>query len=163
MPTSAHPPHPAEGLPGVALLQHLRPELVLRQHISIAGVFGPLIFQTSDRRILVPSGFTLDSSGRWSEHELLSGKPRSQFGGPGLKGGSFDIVFNSRWGVRPRAMLALLNIIVETGQHFHLIIGGRPVGRNSFYIPNTSETWDVVYNGGELARAKINITIKEYR
>ena len=45
----------------------------------------------------------------------------------------------------------------------HLLgLGNRPVGKNRFRVTASSETWDVIYNQGELARAKLTLTLEEY-
>ena len=65
-------------------------------------------------------------------------------------------------GVRPREMLECLEDIVESGKVDYLVIGGRAVGKNRFSVTSMSEAWDVVYSGGELARATVSVTMEEY-
>lgn len=52
--------------------------------------------------------------------------------------------------------------MVETGTAERLVIGTRPVGKNPVRLTGSSETWDVIYNRGELARATMTITLEEY-
>ena len=69
----------------------------------------------------------------------------------------------SRWanhepqGVKPKP-----EFLVETGTAERLVIGTRPVGKNPVRLTGSSETWDVIYNRGELARATMTITLEEY-
>ena len=65
-------------------------------------------------------------------------------------------------GVRPRRVLERIEEMVETGTAEYFILGFRPVGKNRFRLTGSSESWDLVYNRGELARAKLTITLEEY-
>ena len=51
---------------------------------------------------------------------------------------------------------------IENGEAEFLVIGGRPVGDNRFYISSVSEAYDEVLQGGEIARATLNVTMEEY-
>lgn len=128
----------------------------------MVGKYGDIIFETSDERITAFNNFTQTVSGRWSSHAVIGRKERAEFNGPGKRKISFSIVLNALYGVRPRNMLEKLENMVETGKADYLIIGGRPVGNNRFFITGISETWDVIYSRGELAQAKCSITMEEY-
>ena len=52
--------------------------------------------------------------------------------------------------------------MVEEGTAEYLILGFRPVGKNRFRLTGSSETWDLIYNRGELVRAKLTLTLEEY-
>ena len=127
------------------------------------GTLGPnLIFTVSDDYVLTFSGMTRDVSGRWATHEAPGTKPKAEFLGPGLQSVSLPITLSSNLGVKPRLMLDLVEQMVETGDSEYLILGYRPVGKNRFRVTGSSETWDVIYNQGELARAKLTLTLEEY-
>ena len=127
------------------------------------GTLGPaLIFTVSDDYVLTFDGMTRDVSSRWATHETPGVKPRAEFLGPGLQTVSLPITLSSGLGVRPRLMLDLVEQMVETGDAEYLILGFRPVGKNRFRVTGSSETWDLLYNRGELARAKLTLTLEEY-
>ena len=127
------------------------------------GTLGTdLVFETSDNYVLTFSGMTRDLSGRWATHETPGVKPRAEFLGPGLQSVSLPITLSSNLGVKPREMLERVEQMVETGDTEYLILGYRPVGKNRFRVTASSETWDVIYNRGELARAKLTLTLEEY-
>ena len=127
------------------------------------GTLGPnLIFTVSDDYVLTFSGMTRDVSGRWATHETPGIKPRAEFLGPGLQTVSLPITLSAGLGVKPRQMLERVEQMVETGDTEYLILGCRPVGKNRFRVTASSETWDVIYNQGELARAKLTLTLEEY-
>ena len=127
------------------------------------GTLGTdLVFETSDNYVLTFSGMTRDVSSRWATHETPGVKPRAEFLGPGLQSVSLPITLSSNLGVKPREMLERVEQMVETGDTEYLILGYRPVGKNRFRVTGSSETWDVIYNRGELARAKLTLTLEEY-
>ena len=60
-------------------------------------------------------------------------------------------------------MLERLERMVEEGAVEYLVIGGRKIGDNRFFIQNISEAWGTIYNRGELERATVTVTMEEYR
>ncbi len=127
------------------------------------GTFGTaLVFEVSDSRVLTFSGMTREISSRWTNHEVMGVKPKPEFLGPGNQTVSLTITLSSSLGVCPRQMLERVASMVERGQAEYLIIDCKPVSRNPFRITSSSEAWNTLYNGGELARASLNITLEEY-
>lgn len=127
------------------------------------GTLGTdLVFTVSDNYVFTFAGMTRDVSSRWATHETPGVKPRAEFLGPGLQSVSLPITLSSNLGVKPREMLERVEQMVETGDTEYLILGYRPVGKNRFRVTASSETWDVIYNRGELARAKLTLTLEEY-
>ena len=127
------------------------------------GTLGTdLVFTVSDNYVFTFAGMTRDVSSRWATHETPGIKPRAEFLGPGLQTVSLPITLSSNLGVKPRQMLERVEQMVETGDTEYLILGYRPVGKNRFRVTASSETWDVIYNQGELARAKLTLTLEEY-
>lgn len=128
------------------------------------GHFGKdLIFVTNDKKILTFDGLTQKVSARWSTHNIIGSVPHKEFNGPGSRKISFKMTFDAIYGVKPRKMLEKLEKMIENGTVEYLVIGGRKIGENRFYISDMSETWDVVYNGGQLERATVNVSMEEYR
>ena len=127
------------------------------------GNFGKkLVFVTSDKKILTFNDFTQKVSGSWTEHKRIGKKPKKEFTGANARSISFKIVLDATLGVKPKEMLATLEKMVENGTVEYLVIGGKAIGKNRFVITEISETWDIIYNGGELARATVSITMEEY-
>ena len=127
------------------------------------GNFGKLItFETSDRRILSPQNFKREVSGRWASHPRILKKPRRQFLGPDTDKVTFTIKIDARHGVRPRKTLDAIEKHVRNGTPENLVIGGKKVGSSKMTINSASEPWDEIWNGGELVRASVDITVEEY-
>ncbi len=131
--------------------------------MGMVGNFGGRItFQTSDQRILTFSGLSQKVSGKYAKHSVQGQKDRPEFTGPGNRSVSFKILLDVSLGIRPRDVMNNIESAVENGEAEYLVIGGRPVGNNRFYISSVSEAYDVVLSGGEIARATLNVTMEEY-
>lgn len=129
---------------------------------KIGNLGKQIVFKTSDKKILTFNDFKQSVSGRWAVHERIGEKPRSEFIGPGLRSISFTIVLSASNGVRPRKTLEKIENMIEEGAVEYLIIGGEKVGYYKWKITDMSETWDVIYSKGQLARATASITLEEY-
>ena len=127
------------------------------------GNFGKtIIFETSDARILQPKGFKKEVSGRWAKHSRVGKKPLKQFLGPDDDRVTFSIDLDTRHGVKPRKTLEKIENCIKKGTPEKLAIGGKMVSKYKMVITKASETWDEVWNHGELVRASIDLTFEEY-
>jgi len=130
--------------------------------MAIGTLGASIVFEVSDSRAMPFRDMTRDVSGRWASHEVMQAKAKSEFLGPGLQSISLTISLSAALGVRPRAVLEAAAEMVERGAHEYLVIGSKPVGTNPFRLVGASETWDVLYNRGELAKATLTLTLEEY-
>lgn len=127
------------------------------------GNFGSLItFETNDRRILTFSGMKKEASAGVTEHQRFLQKPLTEFTGPKLSTVSFSITLNAMHGVKPRATMEAIEKAIEEGQTELLVIGGRQVGTGKWIITSMSESWEHMYNGGELVAASVSLNLQEY-
>lgn len=131
--------------------------------MGMIGNFGSrIMFQTSDQKILTFSGLTQKVSGKYAKHSVQGQKDRPEFTGPGSRSVSFKILLDISLGIRPREIMDNIETAIENGEAEYLVIGGRPVGNNRFYISSISEAYGEVLSNGEIARATLNITMEEY-
>lgn len=129
---------------------------------QIGNLGKEIIFETSDQRIFTFSKFSQKVSGRWSKHEVIRDKPKSEFNGADLRTITFTIVLDAHLGVRPRATLERLESFVENGEVDMLVIGNKRVGNGLWKMTDISETWDYLYSKGELVRANVDVSLEEY-
>lgn len=130
--------------------------------MAVGALGNKIIFTVSDSQVLTFSNLSRETAGRWASHEAMGVKPKAEFLGPDCQKISLDIQLSASLGVRPRRVLEAVEDLVESGDAEYLVIGSRPVGRNPFRVTGSSEAWDTVYSGGELARAKVTLTLEEY-
>lgn len=126
------------------------------------GTFGKLIsFSVSGTKMLTFSELKHESEARWKEHALIGRKPRKQFLGPDTETITFDMILDARHGVKPLKTLSDIAAYRDKGKSDYLIINGTKVCANKMTIIKTSQTWDEVWNKGELVKATISVTLEE--
>ena len=126
------------------------------------GYLGDIIFETSDKRILTFSGFKYQAAGRWEKHNVIAKKPKSEFVGPDLDTITFTIDLNGINGVKPRDEMEKWISKVNTGVVDILVIGNKVLGQDKWSVSQISESWDTIFNKGELFSGKIDVTLQEY-
>lgn len=98
----------------------------------------------------------------WHTHNIVNGKPKSEFAGPDSSSVTLEAVLAAERGVRPRATLEKLEKACESGTVDYLYIGGKKVGTGKMKLESISETWDEIWNSGQLVKAKVSLTFSEY-
>lgn len=132
--------------------------------MSQVGNLGKtIVFVVSDKKVIAFQNFKQTVSGRWSIHDLIGQKPKPEFNGAGIRKITFEIMLDATLGVKPRTVIERIEKVIENGYAAELVIGGKPVGLSLWRITSMSETWDVIYSGGELAKAKISLSLEEYQ
>ena len=124
------------------------------------GTFGPLTFETSEKRIRTFDAFKRKTGAKFEEHAIIGLKPKLEFTAPGLDDISFQVVFSAYLGLNPTKEIDSLREIVQKGEYHPLIIGGKTLGK--FVIESVSEAWNHVDNKGNLLDAAVDISLKEY-
>ena len=127
------------------------------------GTLGTkIVFEVSAEQVLTFESLSREVAGRWAAHEILGAKPKTEYLGPAAQTASLTIRLSAALGVKPRAMLEIIEEMAESGDAEYLIIGGKMIGRNRFYIVSASESWDRIYSRGELAAASVTLNLGEY-
>lgn len=121
-----------------------------------------IVFSVSDRRVFTLQNMVRTVGSQWATHSRIGKKDKPEFLRPTLQKITFTMDLDASLGVRPRATLEKLERLTERGTVNALVLGGRRIGRYRWRITGTSETWETVYNRGELVRAKVNVTMEEY-
>lgn len=127
------------------------------------GCWGTgLVFSVSDDMVKTFMNLKRTTSSSWATHSRIGKKDEVEFLRPGLQKITFTMELNAMLGVRPRAMLEMLERSVEKGTVNTFVIGGKRVGSHRWRITGTSEEWDVLLNKGELVKASVSVTMEEY-
>ena len=124
------------------------------------GTFGPLTFETSEKRIRTFDAFKRKTGAKFEEHAIIGLKPKLEFTAPGRDDISFQVVFSAYLGLNPAKEIDSLREIVQKGEYHPLIIGGKTLGK--FVIESVAEAWNHVDNKGNLLDAAVDISLKEY-
>ena len=121
-----------------------------------------IVFSVSDRKVQTFKDMTRTVGSQWATHSRIGRKDQAEYLRPTLQKITFTMELNALDGVNPRTMLNKLANLAERGTVNTLVIGGKRVGSYRWRITDISEEWETIYNGGELARAKVNVTMQEY-
>lgn len=124
------------------------------------GTFGPLTFETSEKKIRTFDAFKRKTTAKFGDHEIIGLKPKTEFIAPGLDDISFQVVFSAYLGLSPAKEIDQLREIVQKGEYHPLIIGGKTLGK--FVVESLSEAWKDVDNQGNLIHASMDVSMKEY-
>jgi len=124
------------------------------------GTFGPLTFETSEKRTRTFDAFKRKTGAKFEEHAIIGLKPKLEFTAPGMDDISFQVVFSAYLGLNPAKEINSLREIIQKGEYHPLIIGGKTLGK--FVIESMSEAWNHVDNKGNLLDAAVDISLKEY-
>ena len=121
-----------------------------------------IVFSVSDARVFTFRDFKRTNGSEWAMHKRFGAKDQPEWIKPSLAKVTFTMQLDANYGVRPRTILDELALACEKGTVNILVIGGKRVGYDRWRITNTSEAWEIIYQGGALARAKVDVTMEEY-
>lgn len=133
------------------------------------GTLGPVVFETSSKKIRTFQDLQRSGSARWEDHEIIGQKPKAEFLGPGKEQITFTIKIDAALGVNPTNELYMLRFIRDNGYAVPFILDGKPVSLVSFsnltnlwVIESLTETWKNVTNKGVLLAVDVQVTLFEY-
>lgn len=131
--------------------------------MATVGNLGKLIvFEVSSKKVLTFKNMTKSVKGRWTTHDVIGGKPVSEFLGPDQGALSFSIHLSAAHGVKPRSTIKNIENAIENGTPNVLVIGGQQVGSHKWVITDMSETWGTIIKDGRMVSANISLNLAEY-
>jgi phage protein U len=139
--------------------------------MATIGRFGSIIkFEVTKpyekigkRRIVIFDNLNQKETSRWADYEVIGEKTKSSFGGVRPEEITLTVRLNAENGVAPRHMIAKLKDAVEKGKTEYLIINGQKVGKSKVRLTDVDADWLTILNKGELSRAEVKLTFKEYK
>ena len=132
--------------------------------MGMTGRWGTdLIFYVSSERQLPLKEFKREVKARWALHNINLQRPKTEFKGIEQASISLSCEFSAHRGYSAKYFLDYLESACKNGELHWIYIGGKRVGDGPCYVEGISETWDEIWNNGELVSAKADITFKEYK
>lgn len=129
---------------------------------EIGHIGKEVVFETSDKKILIFSKMQRTVKGRWASHPRIGKKPKRQFLGPDTDQLTFTITLNAGHGVKPRKTVENIERLIRTGKPQTVVIGKKKVGSNKYVVTEMSENWETIMNRGEVVKITCDITLEEY-
>ncbi|WP_163150949.1 phage tail protein [Anoxybacillus sp. MB8] len=126
------------------------------------GAFGDVVFEVTDKKIQTFYDFKRAGEARWHDHDIIGGKPKSEFNGPGLDEITFVVLLKAEFGINPTKQLEKLRNMRDQGKAAPFILGGKPISKHYFSIQKMSEEYKIVDNRGNIIVAEVELELKEY-
>lgn len=130
--------------------------------LSKIGTFGDVIFEVSNKTVLTFKDYNRNGSARWTDHEILNQKQKSEFIGPGLDDITFTIYLSASLGVNPAKEILKLRKMKDTGKVAPFVLGGKPISSNYWSLQGVNEGNEIRDNQGILLAATVELTLREY-
>lgn len=127
------------------------------------GSFAGITFVVSRKKILTFSELKRDDAPRWTDHEVLNGRPISEFLGPGLSGLSLKIELRKSLGITdPYAQLTKLKKFASSGKTSAFILGKKTISNGKFKIEAIGQAFEEIAPNGEVLKITVDLTLKQY-
>lgn len=138
------------------------------KYIGPIGSFAGITFivatkENHKKKVLTLQNLQREVGSRWASHEVIgSSKQKQEFLGPDTDTLTFTITVDVQLGYKPHTIMKKLNDFVRKGKVDHFYLGSHKLGTGQWKIDKISESYDLIYSHGELARATLDITLSEY-
>lgn len=128
----------------------------------IVGLWGVIaMFQVSEKKIYTWRDLTVETEGRWAEHEIITELPRAEYLGPGVSKFTMTVDLIAELGVKPRIIADRLREHCKLGTTAPLIVGTKRLTDNDVRLDAISQEWKRILKGGELAKCTMDLTFVE--
>lgn len=128
----------------------------------VIGTLGDIVFEVSGETVRTFVEMVHTAAGRWAIHEVMNGKPRAEFLGPGQNEVSLTIRLSSTLGINPREEYEKIGTMVFQGKHAPFMLGTKPIGNGEWYIELNKTTFISVSARGDVNFIEMVATLKEY-
>lgn len=126
------------------------------------GTLGDIVFEVSDKTVRTLKNLQGEAGSDWGSHDVVHGKPRSEWIGPKNRTYNFDMQLRAQDGVPPRRTLNQLQKMAESANAYYFVLGGQPMADNPFKVLTSSDAWDVILKDGKLIACTVSVKLEEY-
>lgn len=129
----------------------------------LVGNWGVIaIFTVDSDRVFTFRDVRRSVSARWTDHQILFEKARSEFLGPDVQELSMEVVLDAQLGVHPHIIMENLRRACEDGRTEYLYMGGEKLGKHRWYLKSLDATLDRQFHDGRPLRETLQLTFREY-
>lgn len=126
------------------------------------GSFAGVTFAVSRKKILTFRDLKRDDAYNWTDHDVLSGLPLSEFSGAGLSSLSLQIELRESFGVDPYATLKKLRKFAASGKTSYFLIGKKTISNARFRIESVGQAFEDITSNGVIKKITVDLTLKQY-
>ena len=124
------------------------------------GFLGDIPIEASEDRMRTWIALSRSGAARWATHEVIAGKPKLEFIGPGLSSFSMTIHLDINRGVVPRDEVARFRANRDAGNALQFTVGGQLVG--DYVIKEVGEDHKRVDKNGVVLFCVATLQLEEY-
>ena len=126
------------------------------------GTLGSVILEVSEEFIKTFRDLSFSRQANYTEHAIINSKGLLEFTGLKANTCSLKIVLDASFGLNPAEELDILRKMLIEHEAVAFVIGGEVQGMGLWVIESMNETLDLIMNTGEIFRASVNLSLKEY-
>ena len=125
--------------------------------------WGDITFSVNSEKVFSFNNMKRSYSARWKSHNMVDGMPRMEYQGRDANEVTIDVILDAELGVNPLVEMEKFKAAAESGKTAFFYVGGKKVSVFKLYIASGTENWEKIWNQGELVRATVSLTFKEYK
>ncbi len=126
------------------------------------GTLGCVIFEVSEDSIKTFQDLSFSRQANYTEHKIINSKGLLEFTGLNAVTCSLKIILDASLGLIPAEELKTLRDMLNNHEAVAFILGGEVQGQGLWVIESMNETLELITNNGEIFRASVNLSLKEY-
>lgn len=128
----------------------------------MVGTLGEIEFTVSEEQIRTFRDLSFTHSATYAEHKIIGRKGLLEFTGLNASTCTMKIYLDAAFGVNPYKELRTLYEAMNKHEAIAFTLGGQVMGGGLWVIESLNETHSIIGSGGELIRAEVSISLKEY-
>ena len=126
------------------------------------GSLGDIVFEVDTNKTKTFDELQRNASARLVSHEVIDGKPYTEFTGAGCESISFEMILSVSLGIQPEEEIKDLRKLRDTGEAVLFVLDGIPQGDDMWVVESLSETYRYVDNRGRPGVIAASVTLREY-
>ncbi len=126
------------------------------------GTLGSVIFEVSEDSIKTFRDLSFSRQANYTEHAIINSKGLLEFTGLKANTCSLKIILDASLGLNPLKELDTLRKMLNNHEAVAFVIGGEVQGQGLWVIESMNETLELITNTGEIFKASVNLSLKEY-
>ncbi len=122
-----------------------------------------IVFQVNSEKVFTFRNLKKKYSTQWNSHDIIGRRPKLEWQGAEMEEVTLEVILSAEYGINPRKALKRFRVAAQKGQVAYFYLGGKKLTKYKMYLDNGSESWERIWNQGELVKATAMLTFKEYR
>ena len=126
------------------------------------GNLGDIVFEVSSNKARTLDELERTASARLASHDVIGGKPYTEFIGPGVETITFEMFLSISLGIAPEEEIQDLRKLRDTGEAVPFVLDGVPQGDGLWVVESLSESWIRQDSRGRPSIIVAGVTLREY-